>query len=107
MSKLSDNDIPVLTVTSQDEDAQRGMFPSPTRMAAKLSNVPTGVLEENLAGIVKRLGKIVDELPELPKGCRVDTVTFSLAVNAAGKLALIGELSAGMTSGITITLKRQ
>lgn len=107
MSKALDNEIPVLTVTSQDEENQRRMFPSPTRMAARLSNISAEVLEENLADIVQRLGKIVDELPDSPKGCTVDALTFSLAINSAGKLALIGELSAGTTSGITITLKRK
>lgn len=107
MSKKNVELISILTIQSQDVTEERAMFPSPTRILARSTEVAAETFRDSLSGFVKMLGTVVQGVPELCGGYRVDTLTFSLDVNGSGKISLVGELSAGITSGITVTLKKE
>jgi hypothetical protein len=64
-------------------------------------------LSNNLANFVKTLGTIVESFPETyKKNYALEEIDFSLSVDASGSIALIGEVSAGITTGITVTFKK-
>lgn len=103
MSKENTKTISILTV--QTQKGPETMFP--TRMVAKSTEVATEKLKESLSYFVKMLDEIVETLPKSCGTYDVDTLTFSLSVDGSGKISLVGELSAGFTSGITISLKKK
>lgn len=107
MSKRNTNMISIITIHSQGEDEGLAMFPSPSKIIAKSTQVIADRLGENLSAFVRILGEAIEKLPQSCGGYSVDTLTFSLSIDSSGKISLVGELSAGFTSGITITLKKQ
>lgn len=50
---------------------------------------------------------VAEALPQSRADYEVNSLTFALSINGSGKISLIGELAAGVTSGITITLKKK
>lgn len=94
-------------LTYQAEKEPESMFLSPTRMIAKYSDLGYEKLKESLSDFVNRLADIVETLPKSHGDYEVDNLTFSLSINGSGKISLIGELSAGVTSGITITFNKK
>lgn len=94
-------------MTYQTEKEPESMFPSPSRMVAKYSDLEYGKLKKSLSDFVNMLADIVETLPEPHRDYEVDNLKFALSINGSGKISLIGELSAGVTSGITITFKKK
>lgn len=94
-------------ITYQSEKGSESMFPFPTGMISKYSELGYEKLKENLSDFVNMLGEIVEALPDSHGDYEVDNITFALSINGSGKISLIGELSAGVTSGITITFKKK
>lgn len=105
MSKENTKKISILTF--QTPTGPESMFPSPTKIIAKHSEVEYEKLKEGLSGLVKKLIDIVESLPRHREDYEVDNLTFALSISGSGKISLIGELSAGATSAITITLKKK
>lgn len=106
MSKKSSGTISVLTNQIEEGNKPRSMFPFPVKGLA-LNLIATNKFEASLSDCVKELYKVVEKLPESSENYSTDSLTFSLSINGAGKISLVGEVSAGITSGITITLKRK
>ncbi len=106
MPKKDIERISILTSSVQGEGETFSMFPSTPQIVAKVRQVAIEKLEENLADFVTLLGKVVQTLPESCGGYSIDALTFSLSVDGSGKISLVGELAAGFTSGIIITLKK-
>lgn len=105
MSKENTKTISILTVQAQK--GPETMFPSPTKMIVSYTQVATEKLKDNMSEFVKLLDEIVQTLPKSCGAYDVDTLTFSLSLDGSGKISLVGELSAGFTSGITISLKKK
>ena len=89
------------------ETEELGMFPSPGRVAVKSTDIAVEVLEESLSGTLGRLREIVEALPTGNGIYDIETVSFALAINASGKISLVGTVSAGVDAAITVTLRRQ
>lgn len=94
-------------VTSQQEKDVETMFPAPGALISTYSQVSYNELKKHLGDLVKTLSELVDVWPDTSGTFYVDQATFSLSINAAGKISLVGEVSAGLNSCITITLKRR
>jgi hypothetical protein len=107
MSRENPKQISVLTVQTEDESQTLSVFPSPSKMLAKSSQVAIDTLAENLTAFVNALGEIVDTVPESCGKYNVDNMSFSLSVDGEGRISLVGELAAGFSSGITVTLRKQ
>ena len=82
------------------------MFPSPTKGITKVSQITAKKLSENLSDLINSLQETMNTIPESCGPYSLDELTFSLAIDSSGKISLIGELSAGMTTGIVIKLKK-
>lgn len=102
-----DSTISILTTLTEEPSEIHTMFPSPTKLIGKASQITVQSLAENLSDFVRTLGRVVEELPESVGQYDVDSLTFSMSVDGEGKISLVGELSAGFTSGIIITLKKR
>ncbi len=85
---------------------ESGMFPRVSAVVAKTSEVSLQLLSQNLSEIVTSLGEVVAELPEIPGGFAVDALTFSLSIDATGKVSLLAEISSGYSSAVTVSIKR-
>jgi hypothetical protein len=108
LKQRNDQEISVLTVNLKElESSRRQMFPTPSEIAVKSSTFAVKTLSANLRDFVDVLGKVVESLPDKCGSYNIDTLTFSLSIDGSGKISLIGEMSAGFTSGIIITLKKQ
>lgn len=106
------NAVRVVTTETQELETAfsseaRTMFPSLAKIVARSTEIATEKLSENLAGFVETLSAVLETLPESCGPYDVDELTFSLSLDGAGKISLIGEVSAGVTSGITLTLRRK
>lgn len=105
------NKITIQTIWPEKKETAKAhtlsMFPSPTNMTIKTTRVASEKLGESLSGLVNTLSKIVEALPESCGGYDIDKLTFSISVDGSGKVSLVGELSAGFTSGICLTLKKR
>lgn len=107
MTNDIEDSISILTYCEEDHGAGRGILPSPMKSAAKYTDVQTEILEENFKKVVRQLSKVVDSAPDASGKFYIDKFEFSLNIDASGKFSLIGELSAGVSTGITITLSRR
>lgn len=103
MSSEVNRTISVLTGEMQSES----LFPATTKMLVKSSQLAIESVKRSLADCVESLEDIVDNLSDVDNQYDVDTITFSLSIDSSGKISLIGELSAGLVSSITITLKKK
>lgn len=99
--------ISILTIRRSEESEMPHMFPIPTRIIANTQRVAIEELGNNLSQIVDMLHGAIDKIPKSTGDFAVESFTFALSVNGGGKISLIGELSAQLSSGITVTLKRQ
>jgi hypothetical protein len=99
--------ISIITVNHIEETKTSSMFPSPEKLVNKYSEIAEEVLAENLAGLVQTLGDVIARLPEQCGSYDLSTLSFSLSIDGRGKVSLIGELSAGIASSMTICLTRR
>lgn len=111
MSKSNSDTISITTFEIENSSESNSMFHSPNlsifdKVGKKVSLISTDRLGEDLSDFVKVLGNIVEKLPDSCGNYSLDTLTFSLSVDSSGKISLIGELSAGLTSTISITLNK-
>lgn len=107
MAKEDQKEITIVSSNIQEGEEAFTIFPTSVKAAvAKSTKVAVQKFRENLSEFLQLLGETIEGLPGSCGGYQVDTLTFSLSVNAAGKISLIGELAAGCTSGITITLTK-
>lgn len=97
----------VSIITYEQQKQMDTMFPSPGKFVAKSSQIAIEQLKGNVSEIVNNITELLEELPERSTNFQIDEMSFSLSINASGKISLIGELSAGMNSGITLTFKRK
>ena len=64
-------------------------------------------VSRNLVQVVEALQRTMAAIPDTPAAFEIEHLTFSLTADAEGKIALVGELAAGMTAGMTITFRRR
>jgi len=97
----------ILTFSSADQIEESGIFPSPPKLLAKLSEISIDDLKDSLSQFIDSLEKVIEPLSENQQQFDVDTLTFNIAISGSGKISLIGEMAAGMNSGVSVTLKRK
>jgi len=107
MTKEDTDMISILTTQVEQGGQGRTMFASLPKAMTRYSQITAEKLGESLSGFIKTLSKVIETLPEPGGNYGLDSLTFSLSMDGRGKIFLIGELSAGVTSGITITIKRR
>jgi len=102
-----DATITISSVTTEGDGSSQAMFPSLHGLVHKSADVAANRLATSLSQFVATLGLIVQELPDSCGRYDVEELSFSASVDASGAFSLVGELSAGVTSGITIVLKKR
>lgn len=85
---------------------QRSFLPSSKAIVSKAAEVATEQITNNLSAVVQELGKVMDGMQD-SVNYEIDKVTYLLNIDCSGKVSLVGELSAGLSSGITITMKKK
>ncbi len=68
-------------------------------------NVET--LGENLRRFVESMNAMMSRLPAFAEPFRLEEIELSVELNAEGNFQLIGGAKAGVTGGLTLTLKRK
>jgi hypothetical protein len=104
----------VTTGLEDNESKSKSIFPSrkpkvdltTERAMVVAADIAVETLGDSLADFVKDLERIVEKLPDTCGAYNLDSLTFSLSVNGSGKISLIGEVAAGVTAGIVISLKK-
>ena len=99
--------ISILTFPESKEVDERSMFPSAKRIYLKASTVAVETVADNLSRFVGLVGKIITSIPDPAENYEVDTLSFSINLDGSGKVSLVGEVSAGFNSGITLTFKKR
>lgn len=94
-------------ITYEQQEQTESMFPRQRTFLAKCSQVTYDQLKGNLAECVSALSELLDGIPEADGSFQVEQATFALNINASGKISLIGELAAGVSSSVTITFARR
>ena len=76
------------------------------RVAAKQVQIPTEVLAKELSEVFARLNEALTPLLESTTPLCIDKVSFSLGIDAQGKLSLLSAVSSslGTSVGLTFTL---
>ena len=98
--------ISILTLEAE-ERSDRAILPSVVRnIAWKITSIETRLVSKELGRFINMLGKMVESLPESSGGYDVSMLSFSLSINSSGKISLVGEVGAGVTSCITVTLRK-
>jgi hypothetical protein len=105
MEKGKDDTIAVWTVVEETQN-QESMFPPLARARATTQHVLTEDISRNLSATVAQLKLAFERLPPSLGEYSIDTITVALGVNGSGGIALVGEISAGFQSSITLTFRR-
>jgi len=103
---MNSNNKTISILSTQKMPESNSMFPSTEEIATKCYEVGYKKFKENFSAFAEMLSQTVNDLPEISGNYQVDSITFSLAVNGQGKISLIGEISAGVSSGLTLTIKK-
>ena len=93
-------------LTAQGPGMRKSMFDESRSLTARCTRITCDKLKESFEEFVQLLREVVQGVPRQCGGYDVDSLTFALALDASGKISLVGELAAGMSSGITITLRK-
>lgn len=110
MSEISDktNDICIIVNNKENSHESKSMFPSPRQIVGSTVRMSTDVIKQNLSCFIDTFNDILDSVPNsCEKGYELDQLTCSLSIDGSGRIALIGELSSTVQSGITITFKKK
>ncbi|MDQ1280085.1 MAG: hypothetical protein QG670_1347, partial [Thermoproteota archaeon] len=97
--------IPVIVNETATETDVSSMFPTARKAVSKICEIQVSTLSQEVAEIVNRTADIFENIDRGSMSYYVDQVTIALNISNGGKVALIGEASTNITSGITIVLK--
>jgi hypothetical protein len=98
--------ISIVTLEPEEKGAHTILPSIGKNVVQKISSIDSKRVSKELGRIITMLSKMVESLPESSSGYNVSTLSFSLSINSSGKISLIGEVGAGVTSGITVTLTK-
>lgn len=104
--KKPESKISILTANFDEAGNVSQMFPSLSK-AFSIKEVSLEKFSENVAHFIRTLCDTLERIPEHGGDYDVDELTFSLGLDGSGRVFLIGELSAGINSAITIKIKKK
>lgn len=106
---VEENNLISIVVKSVDDSPDsKAMFPSPKKLAESTIDMGTDVLAKNMRSFIKKFGIVLDSIQSsCGKDYELEQLTCSLSINSSGKISLIGEISSGVQSCITITFKKR
>ena len=99
--------ISVVSFSSEETDQSHSMFPLVNRLTAKYSQISIETINRSLEDFLEVLEKAARNIPSACGSYDIDSLSFSLSLDGNGKISLIGEISAGVASSITLTLKKR
>jgi hypothetical protein len=103
----SANSIWVVTEEPED-DLSKSLLPSVgRRVIAKSFEISNDVLALHLEAFFKSFQMVLGRLPSSIDHFTVDEIQLNLVINANGGVELIGKGEAGLSTGLTFTLRRQ
>ncbi len=98
----------IWVITEEPEDISKSLLPSiGRRVVAKSFEISNEVLALHLEEFFKSFQTVLGRLPTSIDHFTVDEIQLNVAVNASGGVELIGKGEAGLSTGLTFTLKRQ
>ena len=99
--------ISVLYMENPDNCGKNSLFPSTLGSLLKSKDISAENVSKNLSQFLNSLRSVISDLPDSCGPYDIDELSFSLSIDGSGKISLIGEVSAGIVSGITITLRKK
>jgi hypothetical protein len=99
----------ILQAASVADDLKTGVVKAARSLASgfTVTNVVDPVaLAKNLKGFLNDIQPVLDEVSLLPGNFRINEMELNLAISAEGGIKLIGDLSTGIHSSITLKLTR-
>jgi hypothetical protein len=101
------NSIWVITEEPED-DISKSLLPSVgRRVIAKSFEISNDVLALHLEEFFKSFQAVLTCLPNAIDHFTIDEIQLNLVINASGGVELIGKGEAGLSTGLTFTLKRR
>lgn len=101
----------ILVRTEDSEKQIKNALPkfgqNASNVGAKVTEVSTEVLSNNLNSFLGSFENILSEQPEKIGDFFLDEFELTLGINASGGIELLGKLTAGAQAGIKIKLKRR
>jgi hypothetical protein len=95
-----------ISIITSHSEGERAMFPSAKAVMMRAQQFSADMIKSNLAEAVGTLGDLFAALPGDCGGYTPEQVTVTLSIDASGKVPLVGEIAAGITSGISICFTR-
>lgn len=96
----------LISEESSNREQRHSILPRPWQLFRQI-DVPVEDLANSLSDCMESLREVVQKVPTTLGDYDVDELTFSISVNASGKVSLVAEVGAGVTSGIVIKIKRR
>jgi hypothetical protein len=91
-----------------EDDVSKSLLPSVgRRIIAKSFEISNDVLAVHLEEFFKSFQMVLERLPNSIDHFSIDEIQLNLDINASGGVELIGKGEAGLSTGLTFTLKRQ
>ena len=109
MSTESPNDRLVSILVAGDDlgvEQRRSMFPRPSEVVQQVE-VSAERLANGIKDCLESLRNVVQKMPDSLGEYDVDELTFALSINASGKVSLVAEAGIGLSTGITVKVKKR
>lgn len=76
------------------------------KIGAQVVNVATDVIGNNMKAFLESMNSIFQEQPKELGDYSIDEISLNVVVSSEGGIELVGKLSSGVESSITIVLRR-
>ncbi len=100
--------IPIVGPTVEPEESRQAL---PTlslgRIAHKVTAVGSEVLASNIKTFLTSFQEVLQDMDHSYAGFRLEELELSLAVDASGKVSLVGEMASGLSASLVVRLRRE
>lgn len=112
MPSTSDRTISILTthideIVSLEKRKNEAVFPKLSGFVVRSSQLAIADLGEELSKTMKNLSAVLGKIDDAESKYYLDEIHLSLGIDASGKISLVGEVAAGVQTGVQIILKRR
>lgn len=100
--------IPILGHEIEADDTKQALPAfSPDRIVQKVATVGSEVLASNIKTFLTSFQEVLQDADRSYGGFRLEELELSLAVDASGRVSLVGEMAGGVSTSLVLRLRRE
>lgn len=100
--------IPVLVPTDEHGERRQALHDyTPAHLGHKVSEVGAEVLASNFRSFLASFRDVLRDTDHSYEGFRLEEIELSLAVDASGKVSLVGEIGSGIQTSMVVRFRRE